>query len=286
MTIQLAIHGGAGTPPADLPSSRVALSEALQAGKAILVAGGPALEAVCAAVQVLEVSGCFTAGRGAVRDSTGQITLDASLMDGHTRRAGAVACVQNLRSPIHAARLVMERTRHVLLVGAAADAFARTHGVEEAPADWFTAPARSATHGTVGAVARDQAGRCAAATSTGGLDNKLPGRVGDTPLIGAGTWADSRCAVSATGQGEFFIRSAFAHRLAMEVERGRTLQAAGELALADVVGLGGDGGGIAVGGDAPWLGFSSVAMARGWLDAEGVPCIAIGRADDRVQGTN
>jgi isoaspartyl peptidase/L-asparaginase-like protein (Ntn-hydrolase superfamily) len=277
MTIQLAIHGGAGAPPADPAAARVALASALSAGRAVLAAGGPALDAVCAAVRTLEASGCFNSGRGAVRDTSGQITLDAALMAGHTRRAGAVACVQDLCSPIHAARLVLERTRHVLLVGAGADAFARAQGAVVAPAGWFVAPQRKAAHGTVGAVARDLFGHCAAATSTGGIDDKAPGRVGDSPLIGAGTWADGRCAVSATGLGEYFIRTAFAHRIAVEVERGGALHAAGAAALGDVVGLGGEGGAIAVGGDAPWLGFSTVAMARGWLDAAGAAHVAIGR---------
>jgi len=281
MTIQLAVHGGAGTPPKDLPASRIALAAAVRAGRTVLSAGGPALDAVCAAVRVLEASGCFNAGRGAVRDTSGQITLDAALMAGHTRRAGAVACVQNLCSPIHAARLVMERTRHVLLVGAGADAFARSQGAVEAPPDWFVAPQLKAAHGTVGAVARDLFGHCAAATSTGGIDDKAPGRVGDAPLIGAGTWADGRCAVSATGLGEFFIRSAFAHRLAVEVERGQPLHHAGATALADMVSLGGEGGAIAVGGDASWLDFSTVAMARGWLDASGAVHVAIGRGNDQ-----
>lgn len=277
----MVVHGGAGAAPAtgdDRRAAEVALVAALASGWAVLAAGGPATDGVEVAVALLEESGYFNAGAGAVTDSAGGVTLDAAIMDGARRAAGAVAAVANVRTAIKAARLVMEKTSHVLLAGAGAERFAAANGVAIAPAGYFRklqrAPVSDA--GTVGAVARDVAGHLAAATATGGITGKLPGRVGDSPLVGAGVWADARCAVSATGTGEFFIRAAFAHRMACELElAGRSLGAAADRALAEVTSLGGSGGCIAV----DWQGgvampLSTPAMYRGIVDAGG-PRIAI-----------
>jgi beta-aspartyl-peptidase (threonine type) len=261
------IHGGAGKAPKDEPAraeAERALEAALAAGWAILNGGGMALDAVEVAVASMEASGCFNAGRGAVADRDGRVTLDAAIMDGTTRATGAVAAVEKLARAIPAARLVMDRTAHVLLVGASADAFALAGGVPPAAPGYFRA-ARAAEAGTVGAVALDGAGRLAAATATGGLAGKLPGRVGDSALVGAGTWADGRCAVSATGSGETFIRAAFAAQIAHGLATGgRSLVEATGTALADVVGLGGHGGCIAVDVDGnAVMPFTTEVMYRG-----------------------
>jgi len=272
--VVLAIHGGAGPLPSDAGAraeAERALADALGVGRRILDGGGPALDAVEAAVAAMEASGCFNAGRGAVVDRDGAVTLDAAIMDGATQATGAVAAVAGLASAIRAARLVMDRTPHVLLVGPAADRFALDAGVAVAPPGYFRrAPA--ADQGTVGAVAHDRNRRLAAATSTGGLAGKLPGRVGDSALAGAGTWADAGCAVSATGAGEYFIRAAFASRLAWSVGELRLpVAAAAERALAEVVRLGGRGGCIAI--DAAGnvaMPFSTPVMYRG-VAADGDP---------------
>jgi beta-aspartyl-peptidase (threonine type) len=272
----LAIHGGAGQPPAGGDEARAAaeraLGEALRAGWAILAAGGPALDAVEAAVASMEAGGCFNAGRGAVADRDGGVTLDATIMDGSTRATGAVAAVEKVTSAIAAARRVMEATPHVLLAGAGADAFALAAGVPPAAPDYFLRrPAVAATPGTVGAVALDGAGRLAAATA-GGIAGKLPGRVGDSAVPGAGTWADGACAISATGTGEMFIRAAFAHQIAWRVGRGaEPLAEAARRALDEVRALGGAGGCVAV--DAAGnvaMPFSTPVMYRGVIgDSDG-----------------
>jgi beta-aspartyl-peptidase (threonine type) len=266
----LAIHGGAGQPPAGGDEARAAaeraLGEALRAGWAILAAGGPALDAVEAAVALMEASGCFNAGRGAVADRDGGVSLDATIMDGATRATGAVAAVEKVTSAIAAARRVMERTPHVLLAGPGGDAFALAEGVPAASPGYFLRrPAVAATPGTVGAVALDADGRLAAATATGGIAGKLPGRVGDSAVPGAGTWADGACAVSATGTGEMFIRAAFAHQIAWRVGRAaEPLAEAARRALEEVRALGGAGGCVAV--DAAGnvaMPFSTPVMYRG-----------------------
>jgi isoaspartyl peptidase/L-asparaginase-like protein (Ntn-hydrolase superfamily) len=247
----LVLHGGVCSRLPD-PVYRLrveaTLRAALATGMAVLAAGGSALEAVQMAVATMEDSGDLNAGRGAVRDAEQQVLLDAMLMDGATAAIGAVAGVQRVRNPIALARLVLERTPHVLLIGNGAERLADDHALERVGDDYFGAPPpdQPLAHGTVGAVALDRGGRLAAATSTGGTTAKLPGRVGDSPIPGAGTWADQECAVSATGVGEYFLRCGFAHRVAWSVAAGETVSAASEAALQRVIALGGWGGAIAL----------------------------------------
>ena len=263
------------------------LEAALDAGAAILSKGESALDAVEAAVRVLEEEPSFNAGRGSVLTATGCVELDAAIMDGRTRAAGAVSGLRTTRAPISLARRILENGPHVFLSGHGADDFARDHGFEQVDNDWFKIPERrrqleellaadgfddEVKYGTVGAVAVDIEGHVAVATSTGGLTAKRWGRVGDSPLIGAGTYADDRsAAVSATGSGEFFIRAVAAHQLAERMRLGgQSLQEALDAVLADVGTLGGKGGLIAVapGGDAAW-GFTTPAMYRAMADATG-----------------
>lgn len=206
----LAIHGGAGTiATSTVARCRRTLREALAVGYEILLGGGASLDAVTAVVVILEDSGLFNAGRGGSRNTDGKVELDASLMDGATLRAGGVACVTRIRNPILAARAVMEDSTHVLLAGSGAERFTRQRGLPEISMNYYlNRKTTRKKHGTVGAVALDRDGNLAAATSTGGYDGKLPGRIGDSPLVGAGTYADNRsCAVSCTGIGEFFMRA-------------------------------------------------------------------------------
>ena len=287
MSWTLMIHGGCGAMrPETLSAShdagaRAGLEAALDAGEAVLRRGGSALDAVEAAAKVLEEDPSFNAGRGSVLTAEGRCELDAAVMDGRDRRAGAVAGMTTTRSPVSAARAAMEASPHVLLTYAGADAFAREQGLEQVDNAWFVTAERQAQldkvmalggkfdtdikYGTIGAVAVDAQGHVAAATSTGGLTAKRWGRIGDSPLIGAGTYADDRaCAVSATGLGEAFIRSVGAHQLAMRMLiAGEGLQAALDAVLADVVALGGNGGLIAVApsGEAAW-GFTTPGMYR------------------------
>jgi beta-aspartyl-peptidase (threonine type) len=264
---------------------------------AVLRDGGPALDAVVAAVVVLEDDEQFNAGRGAALTAAGGVEHDAAVADGATGRAGAVACVSGIRNPVRAARAVLEHTPHVLLSGAGAEEFARREGLPFMPLSWFVTPHRQqqlarlrgggyAQHemsgGTVGAVAVDLSGHLAAATSTGGVTGQLPGRVGDTPLIGAGTWADDRsCAVSATGHGEAFMLSAFAHEVDALVRlAGVDLSRACQRALHEVTTRAGTGGCIALGPDGTLaMPFTSTSMPRGVVDASGVTRIGV-YADD------
>lgn len=305
-SIAIAIHGGAGTlsreriGPELEAGIHAALDAALDAGHAVLAADGSALDAVEAAVRVLEDSPHFNAGKGAVFTAEGRNELDAAIMEGHTRRAGAVAGVRTLRNPVSAARAVMERSQHVMLVGEGAEAFAREQGLAIVEPDYFRteqrwqqllearqreaeakAPQASGYFGTVGAVALDRQGHVAAATSTGGMTNKRWGRVGDAPIIGAGTWADAECAVSATGWGEFFIRLAVAHDIcARAAYAGAPLAAAAEeVVMRRVPALGGDGGVIAL--DARGnlaLPFNTSGMYRGWIAVDGTRGTAIFQA--------
>jgi beta-aspartyl-peptidase (threonine type) len=283
----LAVHGGAGTAPTQGEAHAArerALIAALGAGWTVLASGGRALDAVEQAVASMERSGRFNAGRGAVVDASGAATLDAAIMDGATRAAGSVGAVGRIATAVSAARLVMDRTHHVLLVGAAADDFALAAGVAPATAGFFLnvggGSASEAVPGTVGAVALDSAGQLAAATATGGLSGKLSGRVGDSAVVGAGTWADAYCAVSATGRGEFFIRTAFAHGVACGMSGlGLPLAEAARRALADVVALAGNGaaggGCIAVARDGTvTMPFSTPSMYRGIVDGSGAPRVA------------
>ena len=290
-----AIHGGAGvieraglTPEQDA-AYRAALHRALEAGSAVLADGGTALDAVQAAIELMEDDPLFNAGRGAVFTAAGRNELDASIMDGSDMRAGSVAGVTTVKHPISLARAVMEKSPHVMMIGEGAEVFARSVGIETVSPSWFfterrwgqlveklTAkglpiPPRPAgvppapvaplgglagirlddhRFGTVGVVALDQAGHIAAGTSTGGLTAKQFGRVGDAPVIGAGTWAGRGCAVSATGTGEYFIRLSVARDVCGLVHSGRmTLQQAADAKIAEVGSIGGDGGLIALAED-------------------------------------
>jgi beta-aspartyl-peptidase (threonine type) len=289
---RLVIHGGAGSTRMAHNddhdrTARAGLERALAAGSEILEKGERAIDAVEAAVRVLEEDPCFNAGRGSVLTATGCIELDAAIMDGRDRAAGAVAGLRTTRAPISLARLILNEGQHVFLSGKGADGFARDHGLEQVDNIWFEMPERrrqleellseggfddEIKYGTVGAVAVDVDGNVAAATSTGGLTAKRFGRVGDSPLIGAGTYADDRsAAVSATGSGEYFIRAVAAHQIAERVRlSGQSLQEALDAVLADIGSLGGRGGLIAVSpdGEAAW-GFTTPAMYRGMADSGG-----------------
>lgn len=282
---RLLIHGGAGDwaarDPAERTAAEAGLRAALQAGAAVLRGGGAALDAVQAAVLALEEDPVFNAGRGATLTRDGTCELDAAIHDGATGRAGALAGITRLRNPVVGARLVLERSGHVLMAGAGAEAFCQGEGAQIVEPGWHRTERAQRqfdrwrtrqsleTLGTVGAVALDVAGRLAAATSTGGVTGKLPGRVGDSPLIGAGTWADAHLAVSCTGHGEAFIRCACASRLAMRVALGGEVAPAARLALAEVGAQGGQGGCIALARDGTWHApFTTKAMARGWIDAQ------------------
>ena len=288
---KLVIHGGAGAMrPAHGDAdheqrARQGLRDALEAGAAILGEGGNAVDAVEAAVRLLEDDACFNAGRGSTLNADGLVELDAAIMDGRNRRAGAVAGLKTTRTPISLARLLMERGPHVFLSYEGADRMAHEAGLEQVDNSWFVTAERrrqldelmakggfdsEVKYGTVGAVALDRSGHVAAATSTGGLTAKQWGRIGDSPLIGAGTYADDRsAAVSATGSGEYFIRAVAAHQLAERMRlAGETLQTALDGVLEDIRELGGTGGLIAVApsGEAAW-GFTTRAMYRGLADA-------------------
>lgn len=292
----IAIHGGAGTlSSAQLtPESdrvyRAGLERAVRAGFEVLDKGGSSLDAVTVAVQALEDDPLFNAGRGAVLSADGTHELDASIMDGRDLAAGAVTGVRTVRNPIVLARLVMERSPHVMLAGEGAEEFAREQGLEPVPNSHFTterrqrelelllegkkAAGREALMGTVGAVALDPHGNVAAATSTGGMTGKKWGRIGDSPVIGAGTYAaNDCCAVSATGHGEFFLRAIVAHEIAALMRyRGLDIvQAADEVVMQQLVRMGGSGGVIAVGRDGRIaMPFNSEGMLRAAMDSRGL----------------
>lgn len=296
--IAIAIHGGAGVisratmTEENERAYRADLGRALDAGYAVLEGGGTSLDATVAAVRILEDSPYFNAGRGAVFSHAGVNELDAAIMDGATRKAGAVAGVRHIRNPIELARMVMERTSHVLLTGEGAEEFALEQGVALVPGHYFyterrwqqleearrgdrTAAAELdiGYFGTVGAVARDRNGNLASATSTGGMTNKRWGRVGDSPIIGAGTYADNAsCAVSATGSGEFFIRAVVAHEICARVRIGgaRAADAARDVIHGTLKDIGGDGGVIVVDRDGVLtMEFNTEGMFRGARDSRG-----------------
>ena len=299
----IAIHGGAGALPRALLSAerersyRAGLEAALDGGYGVLERGGTSLDAVATAVRLLEDHPSFNAGRGAALTRDGAAELDAAIMDGRQLRAGAVASVRHIRNPVDLARRVMEKSRHVLLVGAGAEEFALEEHFTLVPNQYFRTAERleqleseqrgkrvsdlvpASSQGTVGAVACDASGNLAAATSTGGLTNKRPGRVGDSPIIGAGTYAKNGiCAVSATGHGEYFIRAVAAHHVCAAVEyRGLTLEQAVQELLHQILrGLGGEGGMIAIDGAGRIvMDFSTEGMFRGARDAAGSREIAI-----------
>jgi beta-aspartyl-peptidase (threonine type) len=303
--LAIAIHGGAGVidpakmTPERAASYRAGLAAALDAGYAILERGGSSVQAVTAAVRTMEDDPQFNAGRGAVLNHEGDAELDAAIMDGHGPRAGAVAGVRHVKNPVELARLVMEKSPHVLLVAEGAEDFALEQGMVLVPRDYFRTEARireleEARHqaeqvraaapgasGTVGAVALDRDGHLAAATSTGGITNKHRGRVGDSPIVGAGTYADDgSCAVSGTGQGEFFIRQVVAFDICALVQyRHLTLaQAVRELIHEKLRRSGGEGGVIAVdrSGNIA-MDFNSVGMFRGARDSRGRRDVAMYR---------
>lgn len=258
-TYALAIHGGAGPKPGrDYSQVEVHLSALLKTGEAMLKDGGSALDVVECVVREMEISGLYVAGKGSPKNRAGYVELDAAIMDGHTRKAGAVAVVRDIVHPVSLARRVKEKTRHVLLAGEGAMNFARAQGMEMVsdPDTYYVLPVGirpedlykdDFNHGTVGAVARDAKGKLAAATSTGGTFGKLEGRIGDTPLIGAGTWADEYVAVSCTGIGEYFIRTGGAYSVSARLRFQKvSLQQAVDDFIAEVGALGGNGGVIAV----------------------------------------
>jgi L-asparaginase / beta-aspartyl-peptidase len=304
MKIGLVIHGGAGTiersklTPEREREYRAGLERALTAGYEILKKGGSSLDATEAAVRVLEDDPHFNAGKGSVFTSAGTNEMDAAIMDGKTLSAGTVASLKHIQNPISLARLVMERSGHVMMDGEGAESFAKENGVELVDQKYFftqerwdalqkikaaekhrTGAARKRIlitdqdrHGTVGAVALDKNGNLAAATSTGGTTNKRPGRVGDSPVIGAGTYANNAtCAVSATGDGEYFIRATVGHDLSALMEyRGMPLKQAAQVVLDKVAKLGGTGGLIAIDREGNVaLPFNTGGMYRGYVDPDG-----------------
>jgi L-asparaginase / beta-aspartyl-peptidase len=301
----LVIHGGSGVIRRDMDPARerevrAALARALQGGYAQLKAGKPALDGVTAALTVLEDDPNFNAGKGAVFTHDGRNELDAAIMDGSTLRAGAVAGVHRVRNPILLARAVLEKSQHVMLVGDGAEAFAREAGVALVDPSYFRTDLRwqqlqkalkedregkphsdveTAKHfGTVGAVALDAQGRLAAGTSTGGMTDKRWGRVGDSPIIGAGTYANADCAVSGTGWGEFYIRTVAAHAICMRVSLMHVPleRAAAEVINQEIPSMGGNGGAIAL--DAKGniaMPFNTDGMYRGWIGGDGVAHVAI-----------
>ena len=308
MTWTLMIHGGCGSmkpmslSKEDETKALEGLNAALDAGAAVLSGGGRALDAVEAAARAMEEDPAFNAGKGSVLAHDGHVECDAAIMDGVSREAGAVAAMRSTRAPISAARAVMDKSPHVLIVKEGADEFAREQGLEQVANNWFVTPERKRQldellargsdafdadikYGTIGAVAVDEAGHVAAATSTGGLTAKRWGRIGDSPLIGAGTYADDRaCAVSGTGLGEAFIRAAAAHDLCARLRYcGAGLQEALDDVLTEIQAVGGNGGLIAVApsGEAAW-GFTTPGMYRGVAKSDGARTVAIyGEGDER-----
>lgn len=307
--IGLVIHGGAGTiapnrmTPEIERDLRAGLQRSLEAGYGVLRNGGSSLDAVVAAVRVMEDDPLFNAGRGAVFTSAGTNEMDAAIMDGKTLKAGSAGGLKHVRNPITLARAVMDQSPHVMFVGEGAEAFARQIGIELVDEKYFytaerwnalqrvqsaEAEARATgkefvvsdqdRHGTIGAVALDRAGNLAAATSTGGNTNKRPGRLGDTPIIGAGTYANNRtCAVSGTGDGEYFMRLVAGHEIsALMEQRGLPLARAAQAVVDQITELGGAAGLIAIDRDGNVaLSFNTAGMYRGYVDAEGTSVIAI-----------
>ena len=309
----LVIHGGAGVikrdmTPAREKAVRAALTLALRDGYAQLKAGKPALDAVTVAITVLEDDPNFNAGKGSVFTHDGKNEMDAAIMDGNTLRAGSVADVQRIKNPILLARAVMEKSTHVMLAGEGAEAFAQSVGMPLVDPAYFRTEERwqqlqkalkedaakqphanveTAKHfGTVGAVALDSEGHLAAGTSTGGMTDKRWGRIGDSPIIGAGTYANAGCAVSGTGWGEFYIRTVAAHEICMKVTQMREplKLAAAEVINQEIPSMGGNGGAIALDADGHIaIPFNTDGMYRGWIGADGVPHVAIyGDEDDGI----
>jgi L-asparaginase / beta-aspartyl-peptidase len=315
----IVIHTGAGNfTLASLGDRQAPMKEAmtaaLAAGHTVLASGGTSLDAVQAAIVILEDSPLFNAGKGAVFTNDGKNELDASIMDGATRRAGAVAGLRHIKNPILLARLVMEKSPHVMMVGEGAEVFAKEQGgIEFVPEDYFhterrwqelqrelekerlsrpgttaAAPSSSGYFGTVGAVALDARGNLAAATSTGGMVNKRFGRVGDSPIVGAGTYANNQsCAISSTGHGEYFIRYTVAHDICARVEYQRaTLQSAADTVVKEVLKKAGGDGGV-IGMDrtgAVVASFNVTGMGRGYIGEDGRASVRLTTEDDGPLG--
>lgn len=327
----IVIHGGAGKIDPDMltpekqAESRATIEQALRAGHRVLAEGGASVDAVMAAITILEDSPLFNAGKGAVFTHDGKNELDAAIMDGRTLAAGAVAVLGHVKNPIVLARRVLERSPHVMLVGEGAEEFAKTQGVQLVDPAYFYTELRwkqlqraleaekekeaeqkgripsaqrlpdsaseglepgESPFGTVGAVALDKQGNLAAGTSTGGMTNKRSGRVGDTPIIGAGTYASPGCAVSATGHGEFFIRYTVAHDICARMQyQGTTLDAAANTVVMDVlVKAHGDGGIIAMDGEGHVaMVFNTTSMYRGFMGPDGLPAVAVFRGSAGAQ---
>ena len=302
MKFGMVIHGGAGTierrsmTAANEEAHRAGLEQALRAGHDVLKKGGSSLDAVEAAIHVLEDNPLFNAGKGAVFTHEGTNELDAAMMDGKTLKAGAVAGLQHIRNPISLARLVMEKSPHVMLDGAGAEAFGKKMGMPFVEQKYFYTEERwqelqkkksspgpvsdKDKHGTVGAVALDQAGNLAAGTSTGGTTNKEFGRIGDSPIIGAGTYANNRtCAVSCTGDGEYFIREVAAYDVSALMDyKGMPMQEAAQTVIDKVAKLGGTGGLIAIDRQGNFtMPFNTSGMYRGAVDATGKITVEIYR---------
>ncbi len=287
----IVIHGGAGNvspqfiPPDRAEAIEVKLSEALELGTQILASGGSSLDAVEQVIRILEDSPLFNAGKGAVFNHEGKNELDASIMDGRTLNAGGVTCVGDIKNPISAARVVMEKSEHVLLVGAGASAFAASQGIELVDSGYFYTERRwndlqkqlekekVETYGTVGCVALDREGNLAAGTSTGGMTNKKFGRIGDSPIIGAGNYANNRtCAVSGTGHGEYFMRYTVGHDISALMEyRGWSVEkAAKEVVHRKLAGAGGKGGVICVDRNGNIaMEYNTTGMLRAWANSKG-----------------
>ncbi|MCE1199469.1 MAG: isoaspartyl peptidase/L-asparaginase [Marinilabiliales bacterium] len=296
----LVIHGGAGvmsettmTPDMRNEYKRV-LRIALHTGDSVLASGGTCLDAVEKTIMVLEDSPLFNAGKGAVFNHDGICELDASLMYGKDRSAGAVAGIKDIKNPISLARTVMEKSEHVLLTGAGASAFAVEHGFKKVPNSYFQTENRykqlqelqnkereagiNDKHGTVGCVALDQYGNLAAGTSTGGMTNKKYGRIGDSPIIGAGTWADNQtCGISCTGHGEYYIRLGFARDIAAMMEyRGWNLETACDEEIGKLTKMGGTGGVIALDKEGNIsMKFNTSGMFRGYIRSDGTQYVGI-----------
>ena len=305
--VAIVIHGGAGTISPDEMTDelerqyRDALQTALERGHEVLTDGGSSTEAVVAAITSMEEDSLFNAGKGSVFTMEDEVELDASIMEGNTRNAGALAGVQHIKNPIEGARLIMDESRHVMMAGEGAESFARDHDIEFVENEYFYTQHRleqareareqsdardaasyteeEASMGTVGAAALDQDGNIASGTSTGGMTNKKWGRIGDSPIIGAGTYADNRAAaVSATGHGEYFIRSAVAHNIsARMLHRGESINEAAEAIIMDEIpDLGGYGGIIGLDADGNIaMPFNTEGMYRGYVDTEGEMVVRI-----------
>jgi beta-aspartyl-peptidase (threonine type) len=307
----LVVHGGAGVikremSPAKEKAVRAALTLALKNGYARLKDGKSAVDAVAAAIAVLEDDPNFNAGKGSVFTHDGKNELDAAIMDGNTLEAGSIAGVHRVKNPILLARAVMEKSQHVMLIGDGAEEFAKQVGIELVDPAYFRTEERwqqlqkalkedaehakhsdveTAKHfGTVGAVALDAEGHLAAGTSTGGMNDKRWGRVGDSAIIGAGTYANSGCAVSGTGWGEYYMRTVAAHEICMRVTQMRVplRRAAAEVINQEIPSMGGNGGAIAVDANGTVaMPFNTDGMYRGWIGADGVPHVALyGDEDD------